>query len=361
METRAPLMATSEPTSDPLFILGTERSGSNLVRLLLNSHSRIAVPHPPHVVRYFAPLEPLYGDLTNNANFRRLVHDILRLLGVHIYQWEVPIDPAEVARTASPRNAFGVYVALQEQYRAHAGKARWGCKSTFMIDHVGEILERFPNARLVFLVRDPRDVAVSSRKSVFSTFHPYFTAKLWKEQQDTGIAWLERLPATSMHLLRYEQLVAEPEASVRSLCAFLGEAFEPGMLRFFETDEARKSASLSESWGNTGRPMSQASVEQFKLGLTHRERLLVESIAREPMEHLGYHPIASAAELDAARVGTLERLRYATAERLQSLRIEWRSFRKDKNVGTRWARACTMAWLRARLRFSARPPARDAR
>ncbi len=354
-------MAASEPASDPVFILGTERSGSNLLRLLLNSHSRIAVPHPPHVVRYFAPLEPLYGDLTDDANFRRLVDDILRLLGVHIYQWEVPIDSAEVARTASPRNAFGVYVALQDQYRAHAGKARWGCKSTFMIDHIDEILVRFPNARLVFLVRDPRDVAVSSRKSVFSTFHPSFTARLWKEQQDTGLAWLARLPATSIHLLRYEQLVAEPEASVRAVCAFLGEAFEPGMLRFFETDEARKSASLSESWEKTSRPVSQASVEQFRVGLTERERLLVEWIAREPMTHLGYRPIASAAELDAVRVGAVERLRYAAAERLQSLRIEWRSLRKDKNVGTRWARACTMAWLRARLRFAARPKARNAR
>jgi len=343
--------------SDPIFILGTERSGSNLLRLLLNSHTRIAVPHPPHVVRYFAPLEPLYGDLTNDTNFRRLVDDILRLLDVHIYQWDVPIDADAVARTASPRNAFGVYAALQDQYRSHAGKARWGCKSTFMIDHVAEILERFPDARLIFLVRDPRDVAVSSRKSVFSTFHPYFTAQLWRDQQNAGIPWLDRLPASSIHLLHYERLVAEPEASVRAVCAFLGEDFEPAMLRFFETDEARKSASLAESWGNTSRPVSRASVEQWKAGLTERERVLVEWITRAPMERLGYRPLATAAELDAMQVGAVEHARYAAEERLQSFRIEWRSFRKDKNVGTRWARACTMAWLRTRLRFTARPAA----
>ncbi len=338
--------------NDPLFILGTERSGSNLLRLILNSHSRIAVPHPPHIVRYFAPLEPLYGDLARDEAFRALVGDIVRLLDTHIYQWDVPIDVDAVARDARPRNAFGVYVALYDQYRAHQGKARWGCKSTFMIDHVPEIRARFPDARLLLLVRDPRDVAVSSRKSVFSTFHPYYTAGLWRDQQAVGIRWLDELPPEQIRLVHYERLVGDPEGSVRAICEFLGEAFEPGMLRFFETDEARKSASLSESWQNTGRPVSQASVEQWRKGLTERERLVIEIVARREMERLGYTPVASPAELDAARIGAVERAGYWLSEHVNSLRVELRSFRKDRNVWRRWARAWTLAGLRARLRVT---------
>jgi hypothetical protein len=344
--------------NDPLFILGTERSGSNLLRLILNSHSRIAVPHPPHVVRYFAPLEPLYGDLARDDAFGRLVADILRLLDTHIYQWDIPVDAAAVARAASPRSAFGVYVALQDHYRDHTGKARWGCKSTFMVDHIPEILARFPGAKLLFLVRDPRDVAVSSRKSVFSTFHPWYTAQLWRDQQAVGLRWLDQLPPGTIRLVHYERLVAAPEASVREICAFLEEDFEPAMLKFFETDEAQKSASLSESWGNTGRPVSQASVEQWKKGLTERERLLVEHVARAEMARLGYPSVATVAELDAVRVGPFERARYWLAETLQSVKIELRSARKDKNVGRRWARAWTLALLRARLRLQASPAPR---
>ena len=48
---------------DPLFIIGTERSGSNLLRVILDAHSRISVPHPPHIMRYFSPLVARYGDL----------------------------------------------------------------------------------------------------------------------------------------------------------------------------------------------------------------------------------------------------------------------------------------------------------
>jgi hypothetical protein len=337
--------------TDPIFILGTERSGSNLVRLILNSHSRIAVPHPPHIVKYFAPLEPLYGDLTNTIAFRRLVDDVLRLLDTHIYQWDVPVDAAEVAKTAD-RSVFGVYAAVQDQYRAGTGKARWGCKSTFMIDHIGAILERFPDARLIFLVRDPRDVAVSSRKSVFSTFHPYFTAQLWRDQQTVGIEWLDRLPEGRVFLLHYEELTADPEGSVRRLCDYIGEAFEPGMLRFFETDEAKKSASLSESWGNTNRPVSRASVEQWRKGLSDRERLLVEHVTRAQMARLGYAPVATPEELDRVTIGAAEEAKYRFEEWANTWKVELRSARKDKNVGRRWVRSLTLKSLKLRLRFA---------
>src|SRR4051794_12271400 len=136
--------------SNPIFIVGTERSGSNLLRLILNSHSNVVVPHPPHVVRYFRPLERFYGDLSSDERFTTFVDDILTLLRLHINPWEVAIDRDRVVAEASPRNAFGVAVALYEQYREARGKGRWGCKSTFMVAHGEEIVSRFPDARLVF-------------------------------------------------------------------------------------------------------------------------------------------------------------------------------------------------------------------
>ena len=79
-------------TCDPIFIIGTERSGSNLLRLILNAHSEIAVPHPPHVMSYFGPLEKYYGDLSRESNFRRLAKDVIVHLRSHIHPWEVEVD-----------------------------------------------------------------------------------------------------------------------------------------------------------------------------------------------------------------------------------------------------------------------------
>lgn len=337
----------------PIFILGTERSGSNLLRLLLDAHPRIAVPHPPHIVRYFEPLEPLYGDLGADGPFRAMVSDVLRLVHTHIYAWDVPLDAERIVREASPRNAFGVYVASYEQYREHAGKARWACKSTFMVHHVEAIRARFPDARLVLLVRDPRDVAASSKQSVFSTFHPLHTAELWRADQAEGLRWLDALPSTTIHLLHYERLVGDPDGEVRRLCAFLGEPFEPAMLRFFERDEARKSAGLAESWANTGRPVSTASRERWRRELTVRQRLLVEWTAHREMLRLGYTPVATESELAAVRISPAERARIAAEDRLLEAHVELRSLRKDANVWRRWRRAWTLATIRARRRLHA--------
>jgi hypothetical protein len=330
----------------PIFILGTERSGSNLLRLILNSHSRIVIPHPPHIVRYFTPLEPGYGDLAVEANFAVLLDDVLQLLDAHIYRWEFAPDRERVLREARPRNAFGIYVALMDQARDAAKKARWGCKSTFMVDHVPAILERFPDAKLLFLVRDPRDVACSSRKSIFSTFHPYFTAELWRDQQTTGLRWLDELPRQTMRLVKYEELVASPEGYVSGICSFLGEPFEPQMLKFFETKEARRSASLSESWGNTADPVSARSVGRYRGELSERELLVLEHVAEGPMLRLGYRPLHRESELRTVRIGATERSRFATSERLAWLRAELRSLRNDKNVWRRWRRGLLLWRLR---------------
>lgn len=333
--------------ASPIFIIGTERSGSNLLRLILHAHSRIAVPHPPHLVRYFAPLMRSYGDLRSDRAFSLFTRDVVRLLETHIHPWEVTIDVEDLRRTAR-RDLLGVYVAIYQQYCDALGKARWGCKSTFMIDWVKPLLDRIPDAQFLFLVRDPRDVAASSRRAVFSTFHPYRTALLWQEQQEQGLELLQALPAQTLHHLRYEDLVREPERAVRSLCSFLEEDFEPAMLRHFEGEEARRTAALAEAWANTSRPVNVASVGRFDKDMSPREVLLVESVTAGSMVRLGYAPTRPAPELAAAAPGILERLSIGVMEVALWLRVEVRSLYRDRNVGRRWRRALLMTRLRLR-------------
>ncbi len=333
-------------SDEPIFILGTERSGSNLLRLILNSHPRVAVPHPPHVVRYFTPLLPAYGDLSDDRAFRRLVDDILRLVAVHVHPWDLSIDAARLVAEARPRDAFGVTTALYEQYREARGKARWACKSTFMVDHVPAILARFPGAKLVLLVRDPRDVAVSSRDSVFSTFHPLHTARLWRDQQAVALGWVDQLPASTIRVSYYERLVQEPEAEVRALCEFIGEDFHPEMLRFFETADARQSGALAESWKRTAEPIRGDTVARWRGQLSDDEVCWVEDTASAPMTRLGYALTHDEGALAASRPGTARRAWIALIEHALHLRVEWRSLRRDQNVGRRWARAALLWRLR---------------
>ena len=338
----------------PIYIIGTERSGSNLLRLVLNAHSRIAVPHPLHMMRYFAPTEPARGDLGVPAHLARLVDEVLLLKRVHIHPWTTPIDRQRILDEAQPRDTMGVMGAMYEQVREAEGKARWGCKSTFMVHYVDRALARDPQARFVLLVRDPRDVAASSRRSVFSPFHPWLTALLWVEQQELGLALREELGPVQVLLLRYEDLLDQPEASVRQLCEFLDERFEPDMLRFHEGREAQTSAGLSESWQNTGRPVMSNNAGKYREHLDEREVGMVEAACGALMDRLGYPRDQRDSTFEPS---SPERLQI----RLQDLRwrasIELRSLRRDRNHWRRWTRDATMRYLGARYRFF--PPSRD--
>jgi hypothetical protein len=331
-------------SESPLFIVGTERSGSNLLRLMLNAHSRIAVPHPPHIVRYFAPLESAYGNLTSSQRaFATLVDDILGLVRRHIYPWELAIDRARLIREARPRDSLGVTAALYDQYRDQAGKARWGCKSTFMIHYVDRVLERFPNARLIFLTRDPRDVAVSSRHSVFNPYHPYFTAQLWAEQQRIGLDLLNRLSRETILHVRYEDLITRPGETTARFCEFLNESCEASMLRYFETAEARKSASLSRSWRNTDREIMSANFGKYRQELSLSEVRLVESITRSEMESLGYQPESNVVPLN---LSSWQLWSYRLLDWTRRWRVEWQSLWTDRNHWRRWHRDLFVRYLR---------------
>lgn len=327
---------------DPIYIIGTERSGSNLLRLMLDAHSGIVVPHPPHVLHFFAPIEKCYGDLGDRSRLRLLVEDVVELVRAHIYAWEVPLDVEALIEAARPRDALGVMAALYDAARTASGKRRWGDKSTFMVHHVERALARDHGARFVWLVRDPRDVALSSRTSVFSTCHPFNTGRLWAMQQAEAMAQQKRVPH-AIHLLRYEELLDRPEESLRAVCAFLGEEYEPAMLRYFEGEEARKSAALSESWKNTASPVQKGNHGRWRTELDAQDVRMVEASAAPIMRRLGYETATPEADLRSfhaplAWIGVLEGAYRA--------RVELRLLRTDENHWQRWARDATVRRIR---------------
>jgi hypothetical protein len=330
----------------PIFIIGTERSGSNLLRLVLNAHSQIAVPHPPHLMRYLAPLAGSYGDLTIERNRRVLVHDALRLLRHHIHPWPHPIDADLVTSQASP-TVFGVVAAVYEQFRRAEGKRTWGCKSTFMVHYVANVVAEYPQARFLWLVRDPRDVAVSSMRSVFNPCHPLRTARLWRRQQEIGWAARERWGPARIRLMRYEDLVVDPRRELTAACEFLGVAFEESLLRHHDSPAARQTAALSDSWRNTARPISSTSVGRHERVLTAADRRLVEAVAGPVMARLGY--LVPDGEAPPALPSEL---RVLCRELLIRFAVEFRAMRTDRNYVRRLARDTTVralrvkAWLR---------------
>jgi hypothetical protein len=333
---------------NPIFIIGTERSGTNLLRLMLNAHSAITVPHPPHIMKFFAPLEPLYGDLADDHCFRLMIADVCRMVELHTYPWEIKPDRAKVFLDVQERNLLNVYFAIYNQYLGYSGKRRWACKSTFMIEHVAEILHSYPDARFIFMVRDGRDVAVSAKKSIFNHFHVYYSALRWQREQRLGLSWLAKLSPEQIMLLKYEELINDPEATVRQLCRFLGETFEEQMLEYHRSGEARKSGSLCVSWENTSKPVIRDNANKYRLQLSKTEIMQFEAIAMEELLELGYccdNPVELLIQKRKDLVQ--ERFSYRLSELKLKMKAELNHLFKDKNSRARLRKNLYMTYIRS--------------
>lgn len=316
---------------NPVFIIGTERSGSNLMRFLLNAHPNITIPHPPHIMRDFSKFLELYDDLNEDKNFLALARDVAATVNRHFAPWSFSVSGDDLFVRAPLRSLYGVYTALYDLHLEKSGKKRWGCKSTFMHRHIDEIVCTHPHARFVHLVRDPRDVAVSAKKSIFCKYTAYKTAKLWAEEQAHIQVWKKRIPSQILSV-RYEDLTESPEPTLKRVMSFLSERYFDNQLEAFRGEEAQALSRLSKSWENCQAPVSQKSVGQFELELKAKEVEHVEWQARGLMIDFGYDPISQASR----DVGRLERGLIEVQEWQRMLKTEGRALFKDKNFFLRW-------------------------
>ena len=273
----------------PIFMIGTQRSGSNLLRLMLNQLPEIAAPHPPHILQRFMPLLPAYGDLAADANFGQLVEDVCRLVELNPVPWDgVTLDRADVAGRCRERSLVAVHGAVYDICAEAKGAQTWCCKSLANIAFVPQIDAYFREPRYIYLYRDGRDVAVSFRKAVVGEKHFYHIAREWVATQQLALAMRERIGPERFFSISYESLTSAPEPSMRCLCKFLGIRFNPAMLEFYKSDEAQRAAESSELWGNVVKPIMADNTRKFLRDASENDIRIFESVAGDLLDALNY-------------------------------------------------------------------------
>jgi sulfotransferase family protein len=272
-----------------IFMIGIQRSGSNLLRLMLNELPEIAAPHPPHILQRMMPLVPHYGDLRRDEAFSLLVDDVCRLVELNPVQWEgVVLDRNDVAARCRKRNLVAVFGAVYD-VMAEAWHAKtWCCKSLANVYYLPQIEEYFSDAKYIYLYRDGRDVAVSFSKAVVGEKHFYHIAKEWDEAQRLALTFRFRIPAKRFFNLSYEALTAEPEKTARALCKFLGVTYKPSMLEFYKSSEAQRAASASNLWENVTNPVMRQNSGKFLKEAREEDIRIFESVAADSLDQLGY-------------------------------------------------------------------------
>lgn len=287
-----------------IILAGEKRSGTNPLRLALNMDPEISAPHPPHILQRVGSLLHCYGDLEDNRNWSQLVEDVIRLIDLDPVPWEykvpgthndrraVKLERSEIESRCKERSLVAIYVAVMDYYTELENGSGWFSKSGQDIRFAEEIdrycLTYFGEApKWIWLHRDPRDVALSSRKAPIGPKHPFICARRWAKLNTLCSEYLAACPSRMMRL-GYEEFVADPEGRLRCVCDFVGIPFNFQMLEFHSSREARRAAETSPLWGNLDKPITQDNVGKFEREMTVQDCRIVENVAAPMMDQLGY-------------------------------------------------------------------------
>jgi hypothetical protein len=204
----------------------------------------------------------------------------------------VEIDFEIINSRCKERSLVAIYVAVMDYFAELEASTAWLSKSGQDIQYAGPIDDycqrHFSSSpKWIWLHRDPRDVALSSRKAPIGPKHPYACARRWNLLNSLCQGYSINHP-DKMVRVGYEQFVRNPEVSLGEICDFLEIKFNSQMLEFHTSRDARRAASTSPLWGNLDKPISADSVRKFEKELCIYDCRIIENTAAPMMDYLKY-------------------------------------------------------------------------
>lgn len=222
-------MPTSKPNPVFPFVIGCGRSGTSLVRTLLDSHPAFAIPGETG----FIPDLLADPELRNSAPPLDVDLFVARLYSSrHFRRWGWTL--AQLQSTLNDGNPSSLIDAIRLIYGEYARRQRkpwYGDKTPIHIFAVPELAAGFPEGKFVHVVRDGRDVAVAITEQPWGPNSIPSALEYWRRHVQQGRYFGARLPANRYMELRYETLISDPEFGCRKICEFLGVDFDSRMLK----------------------------------------------------------------------------------------------------------------------------------
>jgi Sulfotransferase family len=244
------------------FVVGVGRSGTTLLRMMLDAHPELAVPPETQFVR------ELLDAADQGGRGPRLAHAITAARN-----WDdFGLDADELTeRIGEHGDAAAALRAVYELYAKRQSKPRWGDKTPKHVTRMRRIGALLDEARFVHLIRDGRDVALSPRRRGMGAGKPIAeTAGLWRRRIERARSQARQLRGRCVEL-RFEDLVADPEAALRAVCDLIELDYDPAMLSYHDRAPER----LAELGGDL-------DSRGGRIARSGGERLASHALAAEP-------------------------------------------------------------------------------
>lgn len=275
------------------FIVGVSRSGSTLLRAMLDSHRDMAIPFESHFVH------KLIRGTIGKENFLAIV-----TASPSFPNMTIEVDALRASVDALM--PFSVPDALRAFYRlsaARSGKSRFGDKTPTYLHHMPAIQEILPEAHFLHIIRDGRDTALSFRGLWFGPGNDAAAAaEFWRDE----IVRARRQACKVEHYLelRYEDLVLQPEPTLMRICRFLQLDFDSAMLEFHHSGERRLDdikrpfgpngaenldiEAFRAIYANIANPLDPDRIGRWRFEMSLPDQQRFEGVAGELLRDLGY-------------------------------------------------------------------------
>lgn len=279
----------------PVVICGVGRSGTSLLQSMLNAHPALCFPPETHFFRRYV------ADERTRRRFERLGPAALQAaLEADAEFARCKLDPRALLQPETGRglNTARVFVRLLRSVAQRADKSRIGDKDPRSLDHLDSWKREFPAARVVHVIRDPRDVLLSRTKAAWSADRPWWAhIMICKEQLRRGRIVGQRAFGEAYLEVRYERLIADPDSALRRICEHIHLPFDRRMLEFGESAKELVADRELDWKRETLGPLLSNNTEKWRAGLTPFQVRLTERVARESFRDLGYEADDEAGDL----------------------------------------------------------------
>lgn len=282
-------------------IVGSPRSGTTLLRFMLDSHSKLTIP-PETGFLALAPKLRGRGDKLREKFFRAVINHPQPISGWP--DFEISEGAFWTALTEiNPFNVAEGFRAFYRLYAARLGKPRWGDKTPLYCRELDTIRRVLPEGRFIHIIRDGRDTALSLRRMWFSPGWEIETqAAYWRK--NILSARRAGLGRPDYMEVRYEDVILSTRVALERVCAFASLSYEDSMLTYYTRAPER----LREHKGRlrtdgtplitreqrlrqqkrTTEPPDPACVFAWKRSMSTEERRRFQLVAGDLLKDLGY-------------------------------------------------------------------------
>jgi len=301
----------------PIFIVGAPRSGTSMLRVMLNRHPNIAICDETYFFYYVYLRRRAFGDLQNINNRKILVDRYLSIRRIRSQQLDLPGLSTALMQNGNTYPAF--FLSLINYYADCQGKLRCGEKTPQHALYTDLLCDWYPGCKIIHIIRDPRDVVASLMRMPWASKNVTVNALSWLKY----IRGAHRASQRPNYLLvHYENVVHDPEAAIDSICTFLGETYNPDILA---TTGQSNVQNVSKEWWFQ---RATKQVEKDRIGLWQQELdadqvSMVEWILGSYMDKFGYVRYSANSRVRIRLMAVIEVMQEYLVQRVGKLGRQW--------------------------------------